>query len=82
MYMKGSKKSGRYYTIWDSWFSMQTSGFDVQVPKEPGLYYIGSWDGLQSFEDAENDGISRGEGDGDLCRDLHRLEKRQIGTKA
>lgn len=54
MYMKGSKKSGRYYTIWDSWFSMQTSGFDVQVPNEPGLYYIGSWDGLQSFKDAEN----------------------------
>lgn len=57
-YVKGKeRKKGlltpTYITDWNAYFSMQTTDFDIQIPQTPGLYYIGSFDGLKSYAEGK-----------------------------
>ncbi len=54
-YMKGAvRTSMETATVFDSEIPMNYKGLDVQVPSKPGLYYIGFWEAVKSFESVSN----------------------------
>ena len=54
-YMKGAVRTSMdVATVFDSEIPMNLKGLDVQVPSKPGLYYIGFWEAVKSFESVSN----------------------------
>ena len=36
-------------SIWENRYSLQDRSFDIKIPAEPGLFFLGSYDGKESF---------------------------------
>ena len=53
-YCYGSYRVGNTIHYWSPTYAMQENSFDIKVPEEPGIYYIGSFDGADSYRFGKN----------------------------
>ena len=51
--VSGQMRSGQTVWYWDANYSMQVNSFDIKVPNEPGIYYIGYFSGKASYQNGE-----------------------------
>ena len=49
-YVNGSYSIGNTTYYWNNRYSMQENGFDIKIPDEPGLYFIGYNSGPDSYK--------------------------------
>ena len=49
-HVHGAESEGSYNAIWNQDIPEEFHGFDIKVPSEPGLYYVGFYDGHKSIE--------------------------------
>lgn len=54
IYSKGSWGGGGFSTYWDENIPLNYTGFDIHIPNEPGLYYIGTLYGEKMISTGEN----------------------------
>lgn len=58
-YVNGSFQSGQTVWYWTNTYSMQVNGFDIKVPDEPGIYYVGYFSGQDSYRQGSPSAITK-----------------------
>ena len=54
VYCYGSYVVGNTRVYWNPNYSMQENYFDIKVPDEPGIYYVGAFEGSDSYRYGKN----------------------------
>lgn len=49
----GSRSSGNMTFYWSDTMPLNYTGYDIHIPKKPGLYYVGYFDGEKSFREGK-----------------------------
>ena len=58
-YVNGSYSVGQTVYYWINTYSMQVNGFDIKVPDEPGIYYVGYFSGQDSYRQGSPSAITK-----------------------
>lgn len=53
-YTNGSRTIADTTYFWNDFYPMNSNSFDIKIPEEPGLYYVGTYDGMTSYEAGKN----------------------------